>query len=797
MCWKDKLARMSRRKYFNRQRPNVIVVSALILSLGFGPIWTRPACAGSVASTAPASAATAKLDNIFNALQESEAAIPRDTFDPNAVVAKTGLDATKIFEWVRDQTFYVPYRGSLRGATGVLMDRVGNSLDRALCLAELLRRAGYAGRLVNAQLADTDAEALLLKIRPLPALPYGADSQSAQSDEDQARLIAKYGLDVAGAQRAVEANTAQAMSIASAIVQRATDQSPLLISAVGKPKAAPDDHPRDVAAVKDFWWVQVQQGSVWKDLDPTPMDARFGAPGQKPARTIAPDAKSGRFVLEPALLHLVKIRIVAEKWENGKLSENALLEQEIRPADVIGKQITFTNVPTKWPAPPDKSQPDGGVSFLSGAATDVHEWLPLLCIGDQRIAHDGVNDAGMPTQSLANASGADQMGRGIGGAFGGALNAGTGANKQKPESFLTAEWIDYEIATPGGAVRKIRRGVFDWLGPAARKAVAVPKPDISADRRIARSLALNGVVEILPQACRLSPEYCSDLTFRRLLTSRSAYVALATTPDLDTSHMLALTSKIASLPGATYDLAQLRWACSPVAGDVYLDRINLVALGTHLQVSPGGISGVRQFDIVANDVAVRPASSAGGFSVRVMQGVTDTNAEALLLKTTEMGPVRNAGESLNKIAGAKNNLAVVAKADDPILSGDRFSADISTRLLALVSAGNVVVVSGDQSSKDQVDWWCIDPTTGQTLGMGPAGAGQAAVEQRVLDAVKGGLAVEVLCLATYGYAHGNIPKEKAAKCFATGIGAAIALFKGPASMLVTGAAILAGFGGGL
>ena len=71
----------------------------------------------------------------------AEKEIPRDTFDPQAIIDKVGKDPNKLFEWVRDNTYWVPYRGMLRGHVGVLMDRVGSSLDRSLLLAELLRRA--------------------------------------------------------------------------------------------------------------------------------------------------------------------------------------------------------------------------------------------------------------------------------------------------------------------------------------------------------------------------------------------------------------------------------------------------------------------------------------------------------------------------------------------------------------------------------------------------------------------------------------------------------------------------------
>ena len=82
--------------------------------------------------------AAQKLAKLSDGLEEAVKEIPRDTFDPKAIIKKVGEDPEKLFEWVRDHTFWVPYRGSLRGPTGVLMDRLGNSLDRSFLLAELL-----------------------------------------------------------------------------------------------------------------------------------------------------------------------------------------------------------------------------------------------------------------------------------------------------------------------------------------------------------------------------------------------------------------------------------------------------------------------------------------------------------------------------------------------------------------------------------------------------------------------------------------------------------------------------------
>ena len=105
--------------------------------------------------------AVEKLERLFDALEDIAKEIPRDAFDPQAIVDKVGRDPIALFEWVRDNTYLVPYRGVLRGPIGVLMDRKGNSLDRALLLHQLLVRAGHVVRLATGDLDKSQCELLV------------------------------------------------------------------------------------------------------------------------------------------------------------------------------------------------------------------------------------------------------------------------------------------------------------------------------------------------------------------------------------------------------------------------------------------------------------------------------------------------------------------------------------------------------------------------------------------------------------------------------------------------------------
>lgn len=76
------------------------------------------------------------IDEIKQAVVEAEefskALSNNDHFDLSFVVEAQGFEPEKLLDWVTNETRWTPYPGRLRGSSGVLMDRRGNSLDRSL-----------------------------------------------------------------------------------------------------------------------------------------------------------------------------------------------------------------------------------------------------------------------------------------------------------------------------------------------------------------------------------------------------------------------------------------------------------------------------------------------------------------------------------------------------------------------------------------------------------------------------------------------------------------------------------------
>src|SRR5687767_11039109 len=214
---------------------------------------------------------TALLEQSLRAVEDGLRHAPRDRWDVAYVVAAVGRDADSLRRWVHENTAWIPYRGTLRGPVGVLMDRQGNSLDRAMLLAALLTEAGHETRLARTELEAERAEGLLPDLvarRANLALDEVVTHGSGVATVRES--AAEYQLDVADIERVVDGYETGTARLLSDLERRVPDQATRLISSI----AAPDAHAewltrRDsaLATLRDYWWVQTRSGESWLDLE--------------------------------------------------------------------------------------------------------------------------------------------------------------------------------------------------------------------------------------------------------------------------------------------------------------------------------------------------------------------------------------------------------------------------------------------------------------------------------------------------------------------------------------------------
>lgn len=644
------------------------------------------------------------FDRSLRALKDGEREMPRDTWDPDYVVRMIGRDPQKLFAWVRDNTFWIPYHGVLRGPVGVLMDRQGNSLDRAILLATLLERAGLKVRLAHGELTDEQSADLLPVLVARRASAFRRVSRNAQNSTLK-QASGQYGLGESTIEQTIE-NQRQTLSrIASELQRRTTDQADRLLKIVGTPESAvarAQLFANATACLKDHWWVQWQDGKSWVDLDPL---------SDLSASSFGPVNQTVSLHDIPAELnHEVVLRVVAEQWSRGKAKEYTVLEHVLRPADVLGRTVVLQFWPADWIS---GTRLGAGTQNVRTSALQQKQWDVVLAIGNEVLATATLADSGDDERSQAKGGPMSGLGSAIADSFGGASSS-----DQDPQRTLSAVWLEYEIRVPGETPRTIRRTVFDLLGQVMR-ANGVSRLALTEDQRLTRSLALTMQTEILPLASGLTPAFVAHLLARYLIKDHDLFtLVIEGKQPPDTRSLEDVLGRSDPPLSSLYSLAlaRLEWTNRE---QIYLDRPNILTRHRYPVPTAKSISLRDVTDIVANEVGVS-VHVRDPFAARLAQGVLDTNAESLL-RPPELR-IGNAGDAF--ASGAR----WVAVSDSEGSADVNLPEDVRRLITNDVKAGyDVVAPESPVALKPEPfsGWWRIDRATGNALGFGPNGWGQA------------------------------------------------------------------------
>lgn len=688
-----------------------------------------------------------RLRKVFPIIEEADRSLPSETFAETALVRKVGSDPAALFRWVRDSTFLVPYAGVLRGDQGVLLDRIGGNLDRALLLYGLLRTAHVESRLARGTLTTEQASRVLHDARPIPAGGARPPAPEAGSVPDSVvtRYAREFQVDGSEIQKVLADAARAQQDLSHEVVRRTEEQTAAILQAVADDGTGRSgDDGAGLEALRDHWWVQWHDSTGWVDLDPTLPTAEPGQSLVQPEATRQPEKLSD---LGVDLLHRVLLKVVVETWKDGSVAEAPVMSQELVPAGLIGERIVLRMVPATWRQGLDPLSQEDPAGALKEAVLAQHEWLPVLEVGDARVFRYSFDDygefgdatlPGWAQSALAGRTlthgvgeGAGRLGGRIAGMLGGA-GQDTTAPTTRPQ--VTAVWIDYEIQTPGRPARSIRRQIFDLLGPAARSKAVIPAPAMTEAQRLERGLALMDETEILPLVGDLSPAFVDHLAAQSLLKNREALLeAVDSAGPAVLEGALARLSTVRPLPARLLELAVARAASKPGRAPTYLDRPNIFSYHVGLRIDPsGGPRSYRAFDIVANDVAVSGATGAEAFRARLEQGVIDTNLESLLLSEADR-TVENTAEMFARRGSAK--WFAVRDTADAAWQHLHLPADLRARMAADLAAGQVVLAPGDPialGGRAVAGWWRVDPATGTTLGLGDRGWGQTATEDAIV-----------------------------------------------------------------
>jgi len=671
-----------------------------------------------------------QIRNLFRALDAATKRIDRTSFDPVAVVEKVGSGADALFVWVRDNTRWAPYRGALRGPVGVLMDRSGNSLDRALLLGELLQLGGHTARLARAQVPAATAEGWLAR---MPKRPVGPSAQAPPIDTLLASAdsaAGESGISAADLRQVFLTVHGASEKLADEAARRATDYTRSVLENVGRP--AEDDEAAGalLAALADHWWVQTLDNGQWSDLDPLLPDARPGL-GEVAAQDTIPLSKpDGKVHLDRRYCQEVDLRVVAEQRRGPALTEHQALQETLRPSDLFGQPVSLQHEPVKWSVSLDLSKESDPLARLRAEALQQTEWLPILRIGPRQIEGSVIENTGRLKPK--GGAGPAAMG-GLGGFLGGGEgDTGTG------DGVLTAVWLDYVIRVPGQVPRTIRRALFDLIGPAARASAkneaarepgGSPAGELSAQQLETRALAILDRVDVLVQGAKYAPEYVVHQGATYLLAQQDSVVSLVERRNAAPEDGREALDRLMPESAALLNLAVARFSQRFGSPAVFLDCPNILNWRSGLRFDGAKGPMLREFfDVAHNPVAPWPDSwprpsdgsgrSADAFEVRVRQGVVDTVLEGALLADAQ---TRYSVPAFFDAASEQAiGTAAVRRGDPAGLARMGLPPDVAALAEAGLSDGCHLVLPARAVTVDGVPrfcWWRVDARSGDTVGV--------------------------------------------------------------------------------
>lgn len=688
----------------------------------------EPVAAGEEAAVGPSD--LEDLDRLVDLIVAEVADLPRAEFDPSELAATLGKNPQAHFEWVRDYTWWAPYRGLLRGSRGVMLDRIGSSLDRAVVLGDLLRHAGHTVRLAHAQLPEARAHELLGKVRPIPARRRVAvvpKDMPVERRRAMAALIPNLDREIARE----EAEAGRIRAEAEALV---SSQSQMLLAAVREASSPSESEDSTaIAALRDHWWIERQEGDRWVAMDVLLPDFQ---PGNALATASSNyDWKAGdAFPSFPeAVWHTVQLRVVVERYEAGATQEHTVLESVLRPAEQLERPITLGHWPRPWPT--DLQNPTNP-KVIREHALAVSEWVPYIKVGDNLIVQSGFSIEGdLETSPLEEGDIGKVGGAEVAGGMDMALG-GFGTDESLPAA--TAEWLDFEVRVPGSPPERMRRPVFDLLGPARRASKVSDFVGADDLRKLERFEALFGYTDILLQPCDFTDEFVANLISASVLANQSNLRALSKETDSAKVKDLAsgILERITSW-GPLPSLVLWRSALSAQSADTFLDRPNVLTyrIGQAI-VNVDKPRFHYLIDIASNITGARAGADRSPFEVRLRQGVADTVAEMLALGS-DLRMSENTASIFARLASEGSRGMLIGARDRTAVEALPWPEDEAVRVAADVESGYIALVPRKAlllAEKQRVGWWRVDPATGETIGVMDTGFHAAKTEDTMTRA---------------------------------------------------------------
>ncbi len=615
----------------------------------------------------------AKLDKSFEAAEQALAALPMEKLEPAALQKSLGIDPQLLRDWVTQNIRWVPYLGTLKGAQGTLLARAGNSLDRALLLAELLKSAGMDE----------------VRIASLPLDQAGRDRLRPEAVKSFER--------VQMAAKEMKAQGPEGSKLLNQLNERLKNHPQRLA------KLVPLTGKEVLAArwveqgLQNHYRVEYQvDRETWKPLDLF-LSSRPVAGAAGETEYFSADK------VPKKLHHKVALKVVVHRESEGKQTRHTALQHQFSAAEHSLGQLQLTIAPINLPSDEEFAElagrPKETEIFIRAAMEQVEEWVPVLTVGKgQPIVQKGFDYTG----SLIRNPGALLAGsrENLGTALDQLSGLGGSKDAAKKKGRLARVSVEYQVSGPGVKTRTTRRVLFD-------REVS-PQP-------LDRSCALNRVTRILLQTAALPREWAVRQQAEGLLSIRLASHYLLDSKDAKQSgeRLKKSLTKIHTLP---FDLVTLASAREMGAG--YLAEVNLLSSWQSTRHREAKLTQTAAIDILHNRIASsRPQD---GFQ----SGIRDSILESFIVDPSK-------GRSTSNRFQTATSPWQVIRDGDALRQIDSDSTELQAVLQEELRQGFHLLLE-DGATGQRAIWWRINPESGETLGMvfGSSGVGGEALTNR-------------------------------------------------------------------
>ena len=622
----------------------------------------------------------------YSALQEIRDDLSREDFDPATVVERVGTAPADLSNWVTEHIAWVPYSGHLRSPSAVMMDGTGNSLDRAVLLATLLRLAGHQPRIAMAPVdGDWWARHALPRlegkreIRP-PVEPQTMNAPEDVEDPAHRALINEY----IDGRKSVLVNT----------LRRAETQLPHFVAKLSEQE--PESVEEDSQFPARHWWVEVDNGGD----APLRLDSA-GAPPMEAEKVLV----GMEIPLEHQ--HAVEVRIRVEQWKDGTRTEKEALNHTFLAPELSNNhfQIGFVPEGVTIDMGGFQENPEEALRAYQDQLAATKSWVPYIQAEDEIVTELGFTATGEVNRDHeggAEAGAARKATRALGG-------LGFGGGGASSNGVLTRVWISLTPRGPGREARTTERNVYSLDGDPG-------EGDISERDRIRRGLALAGMSDMLLQTSVLRRSYVTARALDHELGNRAAMLGtLHYATSGDNKKMQASMEKLTILPQKLYDFAFTRLMLNPRQGEVIYTRPQLVAWHRKPRISEDGeISLALGMDLMRTSIDPVPGVDSPR-KLRMEQGVVDSVLESAML--SENGTLKvGASDLLARIPAEE--WVWLEDADDLDALPGEVDPGVREGMVRALERGESIFVPNRIADLgvEEAAWWEYSPETGEVIG---------------------------------------------------------------------------------